>query len=114
MNDSGVKRKKTKRAVTYVVEDSDEEDYGTTQKSKTQTEFSSIAPVQLVKYTIKVTIDNDTERLTNISIKLSVEDVFAELHELSALSSGQENMVVNPTPMPSWLTGGEAPNGGIV
>lgn len=74
-------------------------------------EFSSLAPVQNAEFLIQ---QNHGDEYSNITLKLSGADVFGGLHELSVQAEEKELMILDPSEMPSWLTGEEGRSHGTV
>ncbi|CAH2355632.1 inner kinetochore subunit Chl4p [[Candida] railenensis] len=110
------RRKKFGGAVSFNnIEDREEvnDGYEEVQNSE-RTEFSSIAPVQYVDFTLQDTILDLQEESSGIVLKLSGSDVFAGLHELSVQTTERDSMILNPELVPGWLTGEEGASSGTV
>lgn len=77
-------------------------------------QFSSIAPLQYVEFTLQDAVSDKQEENSGIVLKLSGSDVFAGLHELSVQSIEKEKMILNPETVPGWFTGEEGVTSGAI
>lgn len=118
--------KKRKTNLLYNLNNSDDEGDLEINSNKKH-EFSSITPIQYAEYVIKDRVHNshinssinqgesdEDENYCTIKLKLTGLDVFAGLHELSVLTTNEDEAVVNPSTIPGWLTGEEGQSCGEV
>lgn len=88
-------------------------------------EFSSIAPVQFIEFTLneklpiidKQALNDDLpsgEKRSSLRLRLTGSDVFAGLHELATKVTDDNRIILDPIKIPSWLTGEEGANSGTV
>jgi len=69
-------------------------------------QFASRTPLQVAEFVIQEPINpGQSNSRSNIKLKFSGSDVFGGLHELSTAITNPNEMVINPTEIPSWLTG---------
>lgn len=120
VNPPSKKRRKRATAVSFNrIDGDDDEDGEGEDKDLEKNEFSSIAPVQSLEFTLADKIsgeldDSEENEEAGIVMKLSGSDIFAGLHELSIQFIEKEKMILNPEEVPGWLTGEEGANGGII
>ena len=110
------RRKKTLDIYNAILDEEEQED----QHHEVPNEFTSIAPVQIVEFELqeKMNLANDTnneeDHYSSITMRLSGNDVFGGLHELSTSTSDKANQIIDPVKLPNWLTGEEGKTNGII
>lgn len=122
------KKKKNLRMYIANLESTDEE-YDDDKATGGTNEYTSVAPIQYSEFIIKEKITNSTtidpshsvqasptedDRRSKITMKLTGLDVFAGLHELSTKTMNESEKILDPSKIPSWLTGEEGASCGIV
>lgn len=73
--------------------------------------YQSIAAVRYAEFIVRETSKPET---ISFKIKLSGNDIYGGLHELSVFTDDPSNMIVNPEHIPLWLTGEEGNSSGEV
>lgn len=88
-------------------------------------EFSSIAPVQFIEFTLNEKLPiidkqaaneelHSGEKRSSLRLRFTGSDIFAGLHELATKVTDDSRIILDPTKIPSWLTGEEGANSGMV
>ncbi|KAG2732431.1 hypothetical protein G9P44_004848 [Scheffersomyces stipitis] len=106
------RKTKTKRRKIY--SNDDEDDFDELDEATENSEFASIAPVQFSEFLLKKKIHHDSPEKSSITIRLTGSDVFAGLHELSVKTADRDQMILDPSKVPGWLTGEEGGSCGTV